>query len=182
MQQEFSSFTGKRLFLQKFFLKFYDYFYIIGRGFCYPQKMRRIFRTIYGRTAAKGRIEYEQCKQTNTGHGKTGTVFGNHRGAVPNAAGIYPFGCNSTDHRTYSRYLRLDFTGMEVRGNLGRTVRSDQLFNQYLYSGAYLFCVYSVLFVRQRKRKYLEFGSLFYSSYSDRCGAVLYLSWNKKAV
>ena len=52
--------------------------------------LRRIFRQ--GRTAAKGRIEYESRNQKDAGHGKTGTVCGHHCGAVDDAAGLHPAG------------------------------------------------------------------------------------------
>ena len=94
--------------------------------------LRRIFRPrAKGRTAAKGRIEYESSNQKDTGHGKTGTVCGHHRSAVNDAVGVHPAGRHQGNHHPHSRHLRLDLTGLEGRRRFRRTVWPDKSCGQH---------------------------------------------------
>ena len=110
--------------------------------------LSELFKASSGRTTAKGRIEYESSKQKNTGHGKTGTVLGNHCGAVLNAVGIYSAWRHQGNYYPHPRHFRLDFTWMEVRCCLRRTIWSDQLYGKYHYTEPYLLCVYTILLAR----------------------------------
>ncbi len=110
--------------------------------------LSELFPASSGRTTAKGRIEYESSKQKNTGHGKTGTVLGNHCGTVLNAAGIYSAWRHQGNYHPHPRHSRLDFTWMEVRRSLRRIVWADQLYGKYHYAKPYLLCVYTILFAR----------------------------------